>query len=127
MEWYDAILPMRDPFGLSAKNFDDMEDSLHVQLEDEMFGQDWLDSYATEILDAKYEKTDINDLVDKLDHLNNDQKNDLRKVLNKNAKLFNGTLGVYPHKKVHIDIDPKAEPVHARAYPVPHVHMDTFK
>lgn len=127
MEWYDAILPMRDPFGLSAKDFDDMEDSLHVQLEDEMFGQDWLDSYATEILDAKYEKTDINDLVDKLDHLNNDQKNDLRKVLNKNAKLFNGTLGVYPHKKVHIDIDPKAEPVHARAYPVPHVHMDTFK
>ena len=32
---------------------------------------------------------------------------------------------MYPHKKVHIDIDPKAEPVRARAYPVPHVHIDT--
>jgi hypothetical protein len=27
--------------------------------------------------------------------------------------MFNGTLGVYPHKKVHIDIDPNAKPVHS--------------
>jgi hypothetical protein len=41
--------------------------------------------------------------------------------------MFNGTLGVYPHKKVHIDIDPDAEPVHSRPYPVPQIHLKTFK
>ncbi len=41
--------------------------------------------------------------------------------------MFNGTLGVYPHKKVHIDIDPNAKPVHSRPYPVPRIHLKTFK
>ncbi len=48
-------------------------------------------------------------------------------MLWKNNKMFNGTLGVYPHKKVHIDIDPNAKPVHSRPYPVPQIHLKTFK
>jgi hypothetical protein len=42
-------------------------------------------------------------------------------------KTFNGTLGIYPHKKVHIGIDPNAKPVHSRIYPVPWIHLKTFK
>jgi hypothetical protein len=45
-------------------------------------------------------------------------------VLQENNKMFNGTLGVYPHKKVHSDID---KPVHSRPYPVPRIHLKTFK
>jgi hypothetical protein len=41
--------------------------------------------------------------------------------------MFDGTLGVYPHKKVHIDIDPNAKPVHSRPYPVAQIHLKTFK
>ncbi len=41
--------------------------------------------------------------------------------------MFNRTLGVYPHEKVHIDIDPNAKPVHSRPYPVPWIHLKTFK
>jgi hypothetical protein len=41
--------------------------------------------------------------------------------------MFDGTLGVYPHKEVHIDIDPNAKPVHSRPYPVPQIHLKTFK
>jgi hypothetical protein len=41
--------------------------------------------------------------------------------------MFDGTLGVYPHKKVHIDIDPNAKPVHSRPYPVSQIHLKTFK
>jgi hypothetical protein len=41
--------------------------------------------------------------------------------------MFNGTLGVYPYKKVHINIDPNAKPVHSRPYPVPQIHLKTFK
>jgi hypothetical protein len=55
------------------------------------------------------------------------QNADLLEVLAKHQKMFDGTLGVYPHKKVHIDIDPNAKPAHARQYPVPRVHSQTFK
>jgi hypothetical protein len=41
--------------------------------------------------------------------------------------MFDGTLGVYPHKMVNIDIDPNAKPVHSRPYPVPQIHLKTFK
>ena len=41
--------------------------------------------------------------------------------------MFDGSLGVYPHKKFHIDIEPDAKPVYARPYPVPRMHLSTFK
>jgi hypothetical protein len=41
--------------------------------------------------------------------------------------MFDRTLGVYPHTKVHIDIDPNAKPVHYRPYPVPQIYLNTFK
>jgi hypothetical protein len=41
--------------------------------------------------------------------------------------MLNGTPGVYPHKKVHIDNDPNAKPVHSKPYPVPQIHLKTFK
>ena len=78
-------------------------------------------------MDAKYEWTDVAAVVDKLSHLNAHQKADLLQVLHDNQKMFCGTLGVNPHKMLHIDIDPGAKLVHARPYPVPHVHLSTFK
>ncbi len=30
--------------------------------------------------------------------------------LQENKKMFNGMLGIYQHKKVHMDIDPNAKP-----------------
>jgi hypothetical protein len=62
-----------------------------------------------------------------LTHLNTHQKADLLRVLLENDKMFDGTLGVYPHKKVHIDIDSNAKSVHSRPYPVPQIYLKTFK
>jgi hypothetical protein len=78
-----------------------------------------LECFATEILDAKYDKAYVAEVVKEFTHLNAHQKADLLRVLQENDKMFDGTLGVYPHKKVHIDIDPNAKPVHSRPYPVP--------
>jgi hypothetical protein len=72
-----------------------MAETIEIQLEDEFFGMDWYDPtcYASEILDAKYEKVLVDDAIDQLDHLNAQQKNDLKRVLNKHIKLFDDTLG----------------------------------
>jgi hypothetical protein len=119
MEWFDCSIPLCSPEGLDSKEFNAMEDMFHIQVEDKIFGENWLECFATEILDAKYEKTDVAEVVKGLTHLNAHQKADLLQVLQENYKIFDGTLRVYPHKKVHNDIDPNAKPVHSRPYPVP--------
>ncbi len=76
-----------------------MDDMFHIQVEDKIFSEDWLECFATEILDAKYERTDVAEVVKGLTHLNSHQKAVLLRVLQENDKMFDGALGVYPHKK----------------------------
>jgi hypothetical protein len=59
---------------LDLKEFDAMEDMFHIHVKDEIFGEDLLECFATEILDAKYEKTDVAEVVKGLTHLNAHQK-----------------------------------------------------
>ena len=77
MEWFNCSIPLRPPGGLDSKEFDAMEVIFHIQVEDEIFGEDWLECFATEILDAKYEKTDVAKVVKGLTHLKAHQKADL--------------------------------------------------
>ncbi len=51
-----------------------MEHMFHIQLEDEIFGEDWLKSFVTEILDTKYKKTDVAEVMKGLTHLDAHQK-----------------------------------------------------
>ena len=127
MQWIDNVLPMRPPNGLTSSDFKEMEESYYVQLEDEILGEDWLSCYATEILDAKYDKTDITETVSGLTHLNSSQQRDLLEVLKKNSCVFDGSLGRYPHKQFHIELEPYAKPIHTRPYTVPRIHLSMFK
>ncbi len=92
---------------------------------------DWFDPTcnASEILDAKYDKVLVDDVIDQLDHLDAQQKDDLKRVLNEHTKLFDDTLGVYPHshRKFHIELIPEAVPKHARPYAIPVIHLEAFK
>ncbi len=94
-----------------------MEDMFHIQVEDKLFGEGWLECFATKILEAKYEKTDAAEVVKGLTHLNAHQNTDFLWVLQENNMMLNGTLGVYPHKKVHIVIDPKSQAYTFKAIP----------
>ncbi|KAL7532803.1 LOW QUALITY PROTEIN: hypothetical protein ACHAWF_004247, partial [Thalassiosira exigua] len=69
----------------------------------------------------------VRDVVQQQTHLNDKQKADLLSVLEENAKIFDGTLGVYPHKKFHIEIEPDAKPKFSRPYAIPRIHLSTFK
>jgi hypothetical protein len=79
IEWFDNELPLRDTCCLQSKDFLAMAETIEIQLEDDFFGMDRYDPtcYASEILDAKYEKVLVDDEIDQLDHLNAQQKTDL--------------------------------------------------
>jgi hypothetical protein len=77
MEWFDCSIQLCPPGGLDSNKFNAMEDIFHIQVEDELFGEDWLKCFATEILDAKYERTDVGEVVKGLTHLTEHQKEDL--------------------------------------------------
>ncbi len=129
IEWFDNELPLRDTRYLQSKDLLAIAETIYIQLENEIFGMDWYDPtcYISKILDAKYEKILVDDVIDQLDHLNTQQKNDLKRVLNEHTELFDGTLGVYPHRKFHIDLVPGAVPKHFRPYAVPVIHLEAFK
>jgi hypothetical protein len=44
---------------MNSKEFAAIEDMFHIQDKDKLFGEYWLKCFATNILDAKYEKTDV--------------------------------------------------------------------
>ena len=127
-EWLGLTIPMRNANDLMEEDFHAMAESFLVQQEDEDFGEDWLENYATPpVLDAKYEKVEIEDVVSQQTHLTEEQQDDLRRLLSKYTKLFDGSLGCYPHKKFHIDVDETVPPVHSRPYPIARVNEMAFK
>ena len=73
-------------------------------------------------------KWKINNVIkDNCQHLNTKQQRELHALLSKYTNLFDGTLGLYPGKPMHIELEEGAQPVYCQPYPVPHVHMATFK
>ena len=100
MHWFENVRPMVEPWKLDNKDYQAMAMSHEIQAEEELLGEDWLDSFiAMTILDAKYEKVDIHEVATSQTHLNQEHQDKLEQVLAKYTKLFDGTLGVYPHKK----------------------------
>ncbi len=122
-------MPLRDPHDLKDRDFKAMAEFIEIQQEVVFFGMDWYDPtcFAIEILDAKYEKVQIEEVLNPLEHLSTQQKADLKQVLSVFTKLFDGTLGVYRHKKFDFELKPGAKPKHARPYPVPVIHLETLK
>ena len=129
IEWFDNELPMRDPWSIDNSELLAMTDVVEQQCEEELFGMDWYDPacYAIEILNAKYDAVSIDEVIEQCNHLNNQQKASLKQVLQDFPRLFSGKLGVYPHRKFHIDIEPGAKPKHARPYAIPRIHLAAFK
>ena len=79
------------------------------------------------ILDANYETPDLEKEVAQMTHLNGIQRQLLLTLLTKHEKLFDGKLGEFTGPPVEIELKPGAKPYHARSFPIPHIHEQTFK
>jgi hypothetical protein len=82
MEWFDNELPLRNPHLLKSKEFELLAEKIKVQQEEELFGRNCYDPtcYATEILDAKYVKGEVDEVINQLNHLTFEPKEDLKQV-----------------------------------------------
>jgi hypothetical protein len=78
---------------------------------------------VTRILDAKYQKADLQSIVrDNCKHLSSDQQRKLLQLLTKHESLFDGTLGDWKTKPVSFQLKEGVSPYHGRAFPVPKIH-----
>jgi hypothetical protein len=67
--------------------------------------------HVTRILDAKYQKADLQSLVrDKIKHLSAEQQKKLLQLLRKYESLFDGTLGDWKTKPVSFQLKEGVSP-----------------
>jgi hypothetical protein len=84
--------------------------------------------HVTRILDAKYQKADLQSIVtNNCKHLSADQQAKLLQLLTKYESLFDGTLGDWKTKPVSFQLKEGVSPYHGQAFPVPKVHKETIK
>ena len=83
-------------------------------------------SRVTKILDANYEKANLQAVVEVCTNLTPKQQRGLYTLLKKYKPLFNGTLGDWKNSNVSINLKPDAKPYHGKTYGVPHIYEATF-
>jgi hypothetical protein len=82
---------------------------------------------VTWILDAKYQKADLQSIVKgKCKHLSTDQQKKLLQLLTKYETLFDGTLGDWKTKPVSFQLKEGVSPYHGQAFQVPKVCKETI-
>jgi len=79
------------------------------------------------ILDAKYEKADIERICEEQAELDKQQREQLAVLLRKYEALFDGQLGRWHGQEVKLELQEGAKPYHARAYNIPRCHIQTLK
>ena len=124
IKWDGIELPMKDLKELqdvtTVYNF--YSESIEPKSTKEATGR------AVRILDANYEKADLSKVVaENCQHLSEIEKEQLLQLLLRYEELFDGTLGDWKTEPVHFDLKEDAEPYHGRAFPVPHIHLETLK
>jgi len=98
----------------------------HYHVEEAMAAQGAADRIK-EILDAKYEAADLEQVCSNQKHQTKEQQQQLLDLLNKFEGLFDGTLGKWTQEPVDLELKPGVTPYHARPYPVPKCHSNTLR
>ena len=80
-----------------------------------------------QILEAKYEAADLDDVVAGCTHLTADERTRLKILLLQYQEIFDGALGKWKGEQVKIHLKPEATPYHARAFPIPRIHEKTLR
>ena len=88
-----------------------LEDSFYINDPEDIMSE--ADKMST-ILDAKYEKADLDKVSKSTPHLNRQEQHKLKELLQKYEELFDGTLGTWKMKRHHVELREDAKPFHGR-------------
>ena len=115
--WDGAEMPFKDSDASEKEAFyiaedDPVEDAVHR---------------VKRILDAKYDKADIDKVCSEQAELDEEQQQKLRVLLRKYESLFDGQLGRWHGQEVKLELKEGVKPYHARAYNIPRCHIQTLK
>ncbi len=86
-----------------------------------------MSSRVNQILDAHYEKADLEQITNNCDHLNQEEKLELLNLLQRYEDLFDGTLGEWKGTDIKLEMQHDAKPYHAKPFPVPQIHEATMR
>ncbi len=84
-------------------------------------------SRVKKILDNDYGQADLHEVARSQTHLSREEQDKLEDLLRRYEDLFDGTLGRWTQPDYHLELKPDVKPYHAKAFPVPKVHMETLK
>ena len=71
--WFGNTIPLCNSCAFTNDDFEDLAECFLVQIDDKMIGDNWMESYVTRILDAKYETLSINAFIKTQTHLNEEK------------------------------------------------------
>ena len=125
IEWDDKILPMKENKMVVVPSLSKQNDDLYRS--DTIGRVDASGYHSKMISESNYKKVDVAEVVNSCSHLSSSQKRDLKRVLQKYTRLFDGKLKVFPNEKIDLELDPTVPAYRARTYPVPRTHLDVFK
>ena len=118
-------LPMRELPDIQSKEF---RKQLYLHANIEPLSTRHATKRAVEILDAKYEPADLDEVVrTQCTHLTSDERQMLLELLQNYDELFDGTLGDFKTEPVKLELKEGAKPYHGRPFPIPHIHLKTLK
>ena len=113
VQWNEFETPFR-VVPSRNKRFREMQqayiDSFSPQEEEYEPRQSHNNCFAAEILSARYDKASTDEVADNQLHLTPKQRQELKLLLRQFPKLFSGKLGLYPGRKIHLDVDKDAIP-----------------
>ena len=117
VSWEGAEMPFKDRGATVSEAYhisdgDPVEDAVHR---------------VKKILDAKYDKADIDQVCSEQAELDTEQRAKLAKLLRKYEALFDGQLGRWHGQDVKLELKEGVKPYHARAYNIPRCHIQTLK
>ena len=115
--WEPAAMPFKDVEATPL-------DSYHIEDPDGLMEDT---ERLKKILDAKYEKADLEQVCAAQKQLSKQQQDKLHALLSQFDDLFDGTLGVWKGTQVKLELKEGVTPYHAKAYPIPKCHEATLR